>query len=92
MESTSVFLLAWHLLSSHTESSYSVENPSHVLCTRHSSHITEEANICLGTGPHLKMKTTIKVKMRPKQVNPIPHDDFSAFREDDYFSLLGLLS
>lgn len=83
-----MFLLAWHSFSSHIESSHSVENPFHVLGTRRSSHITKEIDTCPGTGPHVKMRATIKVYMRPKLVNPIPHDDFSAFREDDYFCLL----
>lgn len=69
-------------LSSHTESSYSVENPSHVLYMEtDSSHTDKEANVCPGPGHHMKMRLNV----RPKQVNPIPHHDFSAFKHDDYF-------
>lgn len=46
-----------------------------------SSYITKEANLCLGSGPHMKMKARMKVNIRPKQVNPISHHEFSGFRE-----------
>lgn len=41
-----------------------------------SSHIAKEANIWPRSGLHMKMN------IRQKQVNLIPHHQFSAFRED----------
>lgn len=66
-----------------------VENPSHVLYMEtDSSHTDKEANVCPGPGHHMKMRLNV----RPKQVNPIPHHDFSAFKHDDYFFPLSLFS
>lgn len=95
LESTSVDSTCPHCLSffSHRRFLFSGKP---ILCILHeadSCHIGKNGkNLCPGPGSHMKMKPAIKVNMRPKQVNLIHHHDFSAFKEEDYFSLFCLLS
>lgn len=86
-----MFLLSHTLsLSSHTESSYSVENPSHVLCMRQLfPHSPRGKSVPWAWSPY-EDEGHNEGDMRPKQVNPIPHHDFPAFRKDHYFPPLHL--